>query len=297
MNYTELFQKLGITAIPAVHTVMWHGRPNRQNRRVTRYHSNNLFSIHKQLDVYQAVGFGAVIGLTYGLNDDYMKDAAEKMYFQCWQRKLRFMFCVNQWIVSDAKATVQARTDALMKFLDYAATLFVAGAYAPEMYVLDFQSGADLKKVGAAYPRVALLDAYHGFAWPKYFPNTAQVVNDLAGQNISAVMPAMFSEFNDAGYVNPDGTRNLALSVWADPKATPPAPARIIDSEGGNIFFDVLQSLVTTRYPQPGTIVNLPQQIQSPIYVQYVTGNDRDEGTDGEKRWCQDAGIRIADPF
>ncbi len=271
MTLLQQLQNRGIKFLPMAHVVTWHGRPGRVTLRPTGYHSNNQFVIDKQLDLMVSEGYAGVIALTYGSADPYMNDACEKLVFQCWQKKMLFMLCVDPWAVGDktkiaALSPVDAQTArnaGWQAAMSYLAPFFSCPSYVPEKYVLDFATGQNL-----ANPLV--LKAYLDFAWPKY---TSTPAKDLTDQNAKATIPAIFRKFNDSGFPGPPVDYNR--SVWGD------KPARIMDSAGGNLFFDILDGLAAKN---PGA-----------KYVQDVTWNDRNEDTSVEEMYAMQHGVRLSD--
>jgi hypothetical protein len=108
----------------------------------------------------------------------------------------------------------------------------------------------------------------------------ASCVSNLKSQNANKAMmiPGICHRFNDAGMPSPKGvslanwtgTRDMTTSVWGD------QPARVLNDQGGNFFYD---QLAVTPMTCP--------------YLGYVTWNDYDEDTVIEPAMSVQTGIQI----
>lgn len=260
------------------HTVNWHGKPGATNKPVG-YDSSNQFALNTLLDLMQQDGYAGVVALTYGSTSGFINDVCEKMLYQCWVRKMSFMLSFDPWAVGDKSKIaamapadqVKARTAGFIAALDFCKPFFINPAYVSEKYVIDFATGAAVSADDAKQRGVTILPTYSQCAWPK--PQVADPAGDLIQQNAKALIPAMFRRFNDSGLPKLDASgavvsRDYSQSVWG-------GPARVVEDDGGGVLWRILRAMPATKY------------------VQYVTIDDRDEGTDELSRLSLEYGKEI----
>lgn len=140
-------------------------------------------------------------------------------------------------------------------------------SYVPEMYVLDFNTGADLVSLTSSFPGLHFLPQSTGFSWPMIPWNQAGYV--AMNSNPAMKIPGVCGYFNDAGMPLPKGIqsesewaaqgskRDYSQSVWG-------GPARILEHQSGEFLISQLYSIQKT----------------SP-YIAVVTWDDYDEQSTG----------------
>jgi hypothetical protein len=281
-----------------VNVMPWFGDGN--IHRMDRYLSNEPYVIAKQLDVMQRTQINGMpiagIILTYqGPLAKFQHSTAMQMVVECGERDLLFALCLDPWIAKiGASGTTAPSTQNVINALNNpdVQAMLTAPAYLPEKYVLDFNTvptnpTTNVAALAAAFPSLNFLQMNVGFSWisidmsiANSDARNASAVANLKGQNANPKMkiPGICKEFNDAGQPTPvgvslaawTGTRDNTTSVWGG------MPARVLDSQGGNFFYDQLAVTPESEY------------------MGFITWNDYDERTEIESACSAQAGIQIA---
>lgn len=267
----------------------WFGDGNLH--RMDRYVSNNPTVIENQLNCMQAtvvngMRIEGVIMTWQGPLAGFQHSTTTQMAAQCAERGMLFALLLDPWC---AKLGTGNATQNVTTALQNATTqtMLNSTAYLPEKYVLDFNTGANLATLATEFPTLKFLAQGAGFSWvsidmaiPGSDARNAASVANLKNQNANAAMkiPGFGLGFNDAGMPTPSGvnlakwtgTVDLTQSVWGG------APSRVLDTQGGNFFFD--QWAVTPQTSEYGAI---------------ITWNDYDERTAIEDTCSMLSGIQI----
>jgi hypothetical protein len=246
MNTFSNWKSRGIT--PLAHVMAWYGDGNPQSRDVG-YVSSDQRTISKQADLLEACGFRGAILTWQGTKKTLCHQAVMGWCYEMAARGMQFMLlldpniCIND---ADKTASVIAQlNDPSVK------AMLNSPAYVAEHYVLDFNTGIDRAKVGAATGTTVL---QHGveFAWLEI----GDSIGILSTQNNLPTMKvhAVFGEFFDGGLLN-GNTRDYNSSCWKqNGKAV---PTRIVEECGGDTFWRAVGTVPTTAK-----------------YVGYVAWND-----------------------
>ena len=256
------------------HMMCWFGDGN--TRRVNRYKSNDPATIIKQLNAMQAVGLEFVIPTWKGTGN-FVDDAVNKVMAEVEARQMQFAYLLDPWIAK--VKPVDQRTAEVINQLTSKLTVLNADFYMKsdgKPLVLEFSLGAvgvDVGKVQQALPMLNILSWHTGYSWPNITPDGKGSLATLAADHAKSTMKIASANlgFKDAGYPLPDGTRDFCHEVWDRSK-----PARAIDHQAGNWFFD---QLVTIKPWTP--------------YIAIPTWNDHDEETGFEQFVSMLTGIRI----
>lgn len=256
-----------------VHMMPWFGDGN--IHRMTAYNSNNPKTITRQLDCMQATEISGkriegVIVTWQGIFAKFQHAAMLEINKQCTERGMLFALLIDPWC---AKLGGNGPTANVIQSLhDSAVQTLINGSdyYLPEKFVLDFNSGANLSQLVAAFPEMNFLSLGSGFGWPRIdmtiadsMKRNAASIADLVKQNANTAMkiPAICKGFMDAGKpIGPPsspftGARDYSQSVWG-------GPTRVLDTQAGTYFMDTFNTL----------------DISDP-YCAVVTWNDYDEMT------------------
>ena len=299
-----------------VNVMPWFG--DGKIHRQVRYSSANTAVIAEQINVMRATRIGGqiisgVIMTWQGPYATFQHGTVMSWMTQCIQRGMLFSILMDPWlakITSSGGSTGSAAANviAALNHPD-ANTLFTSSCYLPEKYLLDFNIEAgsspawtwanDVKPhlTGGAASMV-LLSQGSGFSWPGInmgitdsTQRNAATVNGLITQNQNAAMkiPAIGMAFNDSGMPTPpgvalgswSGARDYNTSVWSPtvyPGGVGSQQARILESQGGNFYYDQVAPNVTPA---------------SAPYWGYVTWNDYDEQTQIEDVASMMCGVQI----
>lgn len=273
MSITMLLQSAGITSKPLIHRVGWFG--NGTIHKLTSYVSNDPATIKRQADLIQASGFAGIVHLWYGPTvSTFLHDSMMKMWRECEERGLLFALMLDPWIARGQANQTQAVVTALQS--EDFKLVVGSKSYVPEGYVMEFglaSVGVNVATVQAAFPTMPILSKHTGFSWPETTGTIATLTKDNA--NVTMRVAGLCLQFMDGGWPLPGGVgsgtsftgvRDWNTSVWDAAQAKAGAPTvRVIPSQGGQFLSQ--QLAVTPK--------NVP-------YVQFVTLDDYDEGTELE---------------
>jgi hypothetical protein len=271
-----------------VDKISWSGEKNgTQVHRQSRYLSNDPSVIANQCDLAQAAGFDGwrltVQGVTV---NPFLHDATIKLWEACLERQMLFCLLLDPWIAKQQPNPTQAVIDSLQS-VDYQ-RIFDSPIYLPERYICEFDlansAGVNIVNVQLACPTTPIISWHSGYTWPNVSNNSANPVDSLAilkSDSAKSTMKMCSANpcFNDGGQPIPanisakdfKGLRDYSLSVWPGN-----GPTRVIDSQGGNWFFDQLGVI-------PPTIP----------YICIPTWDDYDEGTNIEHILAMLGGVRL----
>src|SRR5258706_3415342 len=261
-----------------VNTVSWFG--DGKIHRMNDYLSNDPYIIAKKIDCMQkytinGMNIEGVIATWQGPLAIFQREAICELSKQCGERGMLFALLLDPWC---AKIGIGDLTTNVTNALNDPSTqtMLSGPTYLPEKYVLDFNTGADLSILASKFPTLKFLKQGVGFSWPSVdmkivnsISRNIASVNNLKGQNsnLSMKISGICKGFNDAGMPTPKGvslnswigSRDYATSVWGD------QPARVLDNQGGNFFFE---QLAVTPLTVP--------------YIGFISWDDYDEGTEEE---------------
>jgi hypothetical protein len=295
MNSKQLIQSV----IPnwngrlAAHHVGYLG--NGAVHRGVPYNATDPKVVAKKLSLMQSDGVDIVIETWQGIYAQSCNLDAGLTAAMCVEFGMQFMLLLDPWCAKlNAGGVISPSTANVTASLLAASTQAIinSSCYAPEKYVLDFNTGADLTTLAFQLPSLKFLAMNQGFSWitiptitDSPLRNAAAVANLAAQHNNPAMKVASFcSSFDDSGMPLPAGVstqaafdaaggqRDLTQSVWG-------GPARILESFSGEL---ALQQLATI----PATM---------PI-IAMITWDDYDEQSSGprEKILAEEQGVNWA---
>lgn len=255
----------GWNGLLLTHVMGWFG--DSHYHPMTRYRSNDPYTIHKQLDVMQAVGIDGVILTWQGVTvNPLLHQTACEMSFQCAERGMKFILLLDPWISKGSTNLEQPIIDSLND--SSTQHILNSPSYVPEKYVLDFGTGANFSTISKTLPNLQFLMRHTGYSWPE-ITNTLQT---LTADNANPAMkiPGLCLKFFDGGLPNAQGVIDYNTQTWGS------GVARSIEDQAGNFFHD--QVAVTPK---------------AAPYAAIVTWNDFNERTGVEAFCSMITGIRI----
>lgn len=282
---------------------LWNGRlaahhvgylDNGEVHRGVPYRATDSRVINKKLALMQSQGISLVIETWQGPHANMCHLDAVLTAAICAEVGMQFALLLDPWCarLNSLGKQDQNYTQNVIAALQHtgAQTLLNGSSYLPEKFVLDFNTGADLKALAKTFPHLTFLAQGQGFSWISIPKVTDSVVrNALAVANLKvqhenpAMKVASFCEsFDDSGQPLPvgiasqiqfdaaGGRRDLTKGVWGDD------PARILESFAGQFGRQQLATI-------PATV---------PI-IAVITWDDYDEQSSGplEKTLAEMQGV------
>lgn len=255
------------------------------------YNANSPSVLSKIAELIKLDGFDLVVATWLGPWATACHQNAISMCMKCQALGMGFALLLDpggmkKWAGGLTQAQITANVASALSDPGTQAMLN-SDAYLSPKYVLDFNTGASLPTLAAAFPNLTFLAQGSGFSWIS-IPNISNSVarNAAAVANLKAqhanpamVMASFCESFDDSGMPLPagvqsqtafdaaGGTRDLSQSAWG-------GPARILEGFEGQF---ANQQLATIN---PAT----------PI-VMRITWNDVDEQTDRERVVADEQGV------
>lgn len=284
MTSKELVQSLipGWSGRLACHHVGYLG--DGHVHRAVPYTATDPKIINQKLELMQADGVDMVITTWQGIYATSCHLDATLLSAACAQRGMQFALLLDPWCAKlSATGSNKNYTANVTTSLQAASTqaMLNASSYAPEKYVLDFNSGADLGALAKTFPTLKFLAQGQGFSWIVIPPasitdspaKNAWSVANLKTQHANTAMKiASFCDgFDDSGMPLPagvqsqasfdaaGGVRDWSQSVWG-------GPARILEGFAGEF---AQQQLATISPSMP--------------IVAVLTWDDYDEQSSGPR--------------
>jgi hypothetical protein len=241
LSFADTIRQNGFSGKLMFDVMAWNG--NGSIHRVSRYLSTDPAVIKNQLSLIKLAG-GAGVRVTWeGPSSHFVHQATLQICEQCSEMGLLFSLMIDTWVNGQANW-----------WLDPGFLMMLnSDCYIPEKFLCDFSTGIDYTKVALPAGFSVLLNQ-QGFGWANAHNGAnAQTLAELQNTNKMATMkwPFLSLAFCDAGVPTPPGvtvaaftgTREYGQSVWSPPPPATPQPARAIDHQAGNMFFDCVAAL------------------------------------------------------
>lgn len=264
----------GVNAKLFAHLLTWFTGKSPSHDGYVNYKSFHPWTIKRQLDAMQSVGFDGVIALWDGDGLDIAAHIAVlQVCFQCEQRGMLFALMLNNTMVKfRPDQSVLPENEVINRLsCPQIQELLKSPAYIPQKYVLEFDVSTlvpNWATVVSAFPNLNFLSRHKGFSWPEITNTIQQLKADNAKPDMK--VPAIFAKYFDGK------PGDWSHWVWNAPPPAPQAPSRYIPSMGGDTYCDTLDAI--------------PQNAE---LIEFVTWNDYNEGTDKESEAVQETGVRL----